>query len=237
MKPLADATVTGSLIALSRPRSAIVARLAEDPRIEIEGMGPKGWFAGRCAFTRAAIPSSGTPRVPIVLRESGSHLLIASNRSGNDARFINLFGSLASARRPVVSVTAIVSDLARQPGKYCLSSVHARVNGYGRSIRTVALYGDDLAEANLFGEILPRLTPFFTMLREIATRRDVLGIGSRGEITFFYHGARSLFDAEGCLRYLKAGGYLNWGEHANSNSTEEDVNNDEWNNDRANAGT
>jgi hypothetical protein len=123
---------------------------------------------------------------------------------------VDQVGGNIATYSPLVNIPAITRDLAKRPGTFCMGALHARVEGYGNSLRSLALYGNDLAESKLFFELLPQITPFRVHLRDVRLGYEVLSIGSKGEVGFFYRAYESLKDVDRALTYLTQGGYLSW---------------------------
>jgi hypothetical protein len=109
-----------------------------------------------------------------------------------------------------IMIPDLVRQLTEKPDVYSLGIVYARVDGYGRSLRAISLYGADLAEAQLFRDILPKLVPFRTLLRDVRTGNDILQIGSKGEVGFNYRNPKSLSAVDKALFFLTEKGLLLW---------------------------
>jgi hypothetical protein len=112
--------------------------------------------------------------------------------------------------RPTVDVQSLVTQLVHSPGRYALSKVYCRVDRYGKALRTVVLFGSDLANAQLFKSLLPELVPYRGTLRDIRLRADVLAIGSRGDVSFHFHGGDTLAGVDAAMKFLSEGKLLNW---------------------------
>ena len=109
-----------------------------------------------------------------------------------------------------IKVYNLVKELTEKPDRYCLGIVYARVDGYCRSLRTISLYGADLAEAQLFRDILPKLVPFRTQLREVRTGSEILQVSFKGEVSFSYNNTNSLIEVDQALHFLTTHGFLIW---------------------------
>lgn len=115
-------------------------------------------------------------------------------------------------RSAKIRIPDLVIHLTHKPDIYCLSIVYARIDGYGRALRTISLYGSDLAEAKLFHDILPKMVPFRIQLRDIITGEDILQLGSKGEVSFMYNGEDTLIKIDKSLIFLTMHGFLIWDE-------------------------
>jgi hypothetical protein len=111
---------------------------------------------------------------------------------------------------PAVNVAKLVGDLASTPDSYSLGTVHARVDGYGHSLRSLVMYGDDLADARLFRDVLSRIAPYRVSLRDVLTKDELLTIGSRGDVGFHCRGVKTLAEVDKALGFLSSRGYMAW---------------------------
>ena len=112
---------------------------------------------------------------------------------------------------PNVNVAKLVRDLSSTPDTYSLGTVYARVDGYGQSLRSVVMYGDDLADARLFRDVLPRIAPYRVSLRHVLTKNELFTIGARGDVGFHCRGPESLDDVDKALTFLSTRNYMSWG--------------------------
>jgi hypothetical protein len=109
-----------------------------------------------------------------------------------------------------IKIPDLVKQLTEKPDAYSLSIVFARVDGYGRSLRAISIYGTDLGDAQLFRDILPKLVPFRVQLRNVRTGEEVLQIGTKGEVGFSYRDATTLQKVDKALIFLTRHGFLIW---------------------------
>lgn len=124
--------------------------------------------------------------------------------------FIECIGWKALIVTASIKVQDLVKDMTEKPTHYCLGAVQARVDGYGRSLRSMSLYGMDLADAQLFRDILPKLVPYYVHLHDVRTGDEVIRVGNQGKIKFTYNGKESLHEVDKALHYLSKHGYLQW---------------------------
>ena len=210
-----SANVSGGLFAVSEGVS-IPSVLEDDRRIESGHLTEDGWSHVAFRTRQSLLPNidervaGGDYRYNFLFREGRSGYLIASTHRELPERLIDLLGLRGSLRSPVVHVNRLVDLLVDDPQQYCMSQLFAKVNGFGRSLRSMLLYGDDLAEAKLVRSILPRLVPFRVQLRDVAARKDILSIAARGEIGFYYHGPETLTEVDQCLRFVSQNRLLQW---------------------------
>lgn len=156
-------------------------------------------------------------------------------RAGQDDRFLlvadapDVAEGLLEARglsrhftSPRIDTGALTRALAAKPGEYAMGAVYARTEGYGSTMRTAVFYGHDLAEALLFIELLPRLSPYRVTLRDVSKRIEVLSVSSRGEVSFNFQGSHSLRNSDRALRFLTGRGFLDWEADAEPRDQTED---------------
>lgn len=117
--------------------------------------------------------------------------------------------SLAGHVQPHVNIEGLVRDLTSgERALYAMSRLYSRIEGFGNSLRSVSLYGEDLAGARLFHEILGRLLPHRVELRDLRTGSTLLSIASRGEVSFVYRGNGSLVSVDATMKNLAR--YITW---------------------------
>ena len=145
-----------------------------------------------------------------LLRRSRERFLLLSTSSELVDSLLKHTGQAHRMISPAIDVPRLVKELAEKPQVYVMSAVWARVDGYGQALRTLALYGSDLAEAKLFRTMLSEIIPYRVTLRNVRTHHDALTIGSRGEVAFNYRGSTSLHEVDQTFRFLSTSGYLQW---------------------------
>ena len=84
------------------------------------------------------------------------------------------------------------------------------LEGYGRSLRTIGLWGDDIADAKFFHEVRDRILAYRVSLRDTKTDREVASIGSQGEVSFYYRGISHLDQTDRLLKFLTALSAITW---------------------------
>jgi hypothetical protein len=103
-----------------------------------------------------------------------------------------------------------LTDAEQPVAPYRLSALYAAVDGFGRSVRTVSLFGDDLGGAAMVRGILEYLNPFRVTLRDIRNDLEVLSISTQGEMNFYYRGASSLDAVDKALSHIRRGSFIHW---------------------------
>ena len=148
---------------------------------------------------------------PVVCRRSAKRFLLASNnRSIVEAMAQDLSNLVlpSGLNQTSISVDKLVRDLTEKPTTYVLSSVHARVPGFGVSLRAVSFYGDDVGEASLFRNNMLHTTFFACGLRLAAGGNELARLGSDGQISFLLTDPRRLMEVERILVFLRSNDYL-----------------------------
>jgi hypothetical protein len=130
---------------------------------------------------------------------------------------------------PRISVDTLVRDLVIPPilednltqnkkeinrgRSYLIGAVWAAIEGHGRSLRSCSFFGDDLAEAKMFRDIMDKLSVTRVGLRDHKTDKEILSISSIGDITLqAYRGPEHLNAIDELTFYLKSHSYINWRE-------------------------
>lgn len=173
--------------------------------------------------------------LPFVLREGRDRFLLLASDTAHVSSLIDKLGIAARIRRPRILVSKFVRDSVapvNTPGqafarKYRISNVFAAVDGYGRAVQTIGLWGDDLLNAEIFLKLLETVRPYRLTVREIMRNNDVTSIGSLGEVNFYYSNESHLKRVDTFFRHLKRGGYIRWGSGQQSDEGLEEPDDDE----------
>jgi hypothetical protein len=156
-------------------------------------------------------PQASSYMYHLLLRRSGpARFLLVSAPADVGQVLLEQTRKKIQAVPPAIDVPKLVQEMTVSPTRYVISALWARVEGFGQTLRTMALYGSDIGSSRLFQSLLPQLVAHRVTLRDLTTRSEILSIGSRGEISFSYTGARSLKAVDQTLRFLSAKGYLDW---------------------------
>ncbi len=211
MTSLAQAPFTGNLLAWHRGTPCNWTAL---PGITKRPLEPNGWSHVALESSKALLndeqPDTTCYVYNYLLRESGDRFLVLSSRWELIEPLIQTVGKREVLVSPLVDIPRLTTEIAKKPGRYALAAVYAKVDGFGQALRSVALYGSDLGEAKLFIDLLPQIVPYRVHLRDVRSALEVLSIGSRGEVAFFYRNIQSLRDADAALGFLRHSGYLTW---------------------------
>ena len=119
---------------------------------------------------------------------------------------------------PRVNVDSFARHLVTPPPNfhdsrpYLLGAVWAAIDGEQETLKSMSLYGNDLAEAKLFQRLLGRMN-----VNRIAIRNtdgvEILSISSVGEVSLQAHrGLNHLNAIDALLEFLVDGGYVDWRE-------------------------
>lgn len=115
---------------------------------------------------------------------------------------------------PTVKIGSLLNDLIARPRKidnYSIGAIYAKVEGYGQSLRTIILYGDDIASTPFFEEkVLPNTLPYRITLRKNRWR-EVMSIGEKADIYFPYRNTDSLKEIDDLVKVIGlTHGHLDW---------------------------
>ncbi|MEC5407571.1 hypothetical protein VOM14_18650 [Paraburkholderia sp. MPAMCS5] len=154
---------------------------------------------------------------PLLLRDVEERFLLASIHSDIVQQFLGRMRLTKNVERPLIDVAGLVKDSVFPDGDpsvatttYRMGSLYASVDGYGRSVRTLSLFGDDLGSAGLVRDILKHLNPYRVTLREVRSEQEVLSLSTQGEISFYYRGATSLEAVDKALSHVRRGNFIHW---------------------------
>jgi hypothetical protein len=155
---------------------------------------------------------------PLLLREVEERFLLASTHSDVVQQFVTRNRLARLIERPMIDVAGLVresvfpatEDSASGASPYKMGALYASVDGFGRSVRTISLFGDDLASAGVVRDVLKYLNPFRVALRDVRSEQEVLSISTQGEINFYYRGAASLEGVDKALAYVRRGNFIHW---------------------------
>lgn len=182
--------------------------------LEVVDLQLTGWFhltlSSPTPLLREPEIGAGYSYNYLLRRGSGGRYLLVSTHNELVAQLLDRAGVRGTLSSPDVNIPVLVNDLVGNPGEYSMSAVYARVEGYGQSLPSLALYGSDLAEASLFRQMLPAIQPHRVTLRHVSTRSEVLSVASRGEASFQYAGLGSLRGVDAALGFLSRRRYLEW---------------------------
>ena len=147
----------------------------------------------------------------VVIRRSGPRCLILASARNIAQHLISTdLARVISPRLVTVSIAVdnLVRKLCQKPTVYVLSFVHARLPAFGASLRSVSLYGDDLAEASMFRDHVGLMNFFTCGLRRAVGGPELLRLGADGTVSFYLTDPHRVLEVEGVLSFLRQEGYL-----------------------------
>jgi len=160
-----------------------------------------------------AVPQANS--YPFMLRESRDRFILVSTHHSVVQAFLRECGVESQIEYPRIDVIQLVSQLAHpsdETGRaYRMGNVFASIEGFGRALRTIGLWGDDIADASLFSDLSPRISPYRVTLRDPRSDREIASVGSGGEMTFFYRGVNQLDQTDKLFRFLSEQHFIAWG--------------------------
>lgn len=150
-----------------------------------------------------------------VRRGEKNHVLILSTKSELVDELITNLGFSWKNRTASVDVPALMLDLLKSPRitEFSIGSVVTRIDGHGGSMRTMIIYGNDLASASTFTEhIVPVSDPYRIMLRKKGGS-EILSISDKGEVTvdIYTNSLKlNLREIDNAIREINRLGHLSW---------------------------
>ncbi len=208
---------TGALYEFTDNEEMLISKLNDFQLLKQQAEIHQGWKHLIIESNTALISADADYNPPFfynyLLRSSskGKRFMLLSTHGELVARFLDKLHWNNNVKTALVKVYDLVQSLVQNPDIYCLGNVHSSIDGYGRSLQKISLYGADLAEAKMFREILPKLVPYRAQLRDIKKRNEVLQIGTKGDIGFYCHSQRNLKEVDKALLFLTKQGFLSWG--------------------------
>ena len=196
--------------------AAYFRRLSDDTNVKISESGVHGWKCIKYSSKDAFLPSPEQSKLDIyeyyfMMRPSGPHSVLVGAEGGMVEVLIQRTALNEGIYTPRVFVDRLVANLANSPDdRFLMGGVFARIEGYGNSLRSIALWGADVADAELFHRIRANIAPYRVELRDVKRGSQILSISSRGELTFNYDRPELLTDITTTLKILHDEGYIEW---------------------------
>lgn len=154
---------------------------------------------------------------PFVIREGRDRFMLLSTHAELVTAFLAENGLDQKLDKPRIAVGKLVSDLvspecaegSQSGASYRLGTVFATLDGYGRALRTMAFWGDDIGNATLFHDLLKELAVYRITLRDLRKEVEIASIGSNGEVSFYFGGVGHMNRVDDLFRYMK-NKYILW---------------------------
>lgn len=188
------------------------------PNVAVQSTSPSNWqllsLRSPIPLTNEAETSAREFVYEYLLRSSRDHHMLVSTQSDLVESLLSICPFARNLVPPRIEIDKLVTDLSVRPDSQIgMGAIFARVNGYGRSLRSISLYGDDIADAQLFQNMRSQLLPYRVELRDLITGNSLLSVGSRGELSFYYAGAESCNRAIRAMKFLSGPKrYIHWPE-------------------------
>lgn len=170
------------------------------------------WFSFEYQF-----PNSSAK---FVLRHGKDRFMLLSEDHEHVLTFLAICGIENLLERPRINVSSFIKDLVSpindvaqfRPGRqYRLSTIFAAAdNRYGHTLKTMAFWGEDLMNAELVTEVLPKISPYRVTVRHLLNNADIASVGSNGEVNFFSRGIPHFKKVDEFFMFLKKRGYIHW---------------------------
>lgn len=194
-----------------RPKLREVTAWFQEHQLQCAETDAAGWL--QLLWTQ---PNEPAP-LRFFLRLSRRRFVLLGPDPAQVTRLLQHVGIEWMVTRPPIDVHRVAADFVARPSEYCLGGVWARVEGHGQALRTIGLFGSDLAETSLFKELLPTLSCYQLRLRDVRRNYEVITVGSRAEIGLTYVAPKSLIDAEAALGFLSRRGYVEFDDGKDAN--------------------
>jgi hypothetical protein len=228
MRPLPKIPLAGKLCRYTGDEDLMIVmkRVAKHVQLEIKDQGVENtrwvsfWLHSKMPLSRGdETEADGTFVYPFLLRTAEDRLILVS-REGLVQKLFERLGIAGHIESPRIGVDQLARDLVFPPlqpesdkgsgRKYLIGAMWASVEGYARTLRTVQAFGDDLAEASLFREILQQSVVTRLGLRDPRSDKDLLSINSAGDLELRFRGATHLNTVDTLTRFMRANGYIEW---------------------------
>lgn len=209
----------GKLLAFSNPKRKTPEHWPESLQeiVDQTPLGVDGWLSVTYRSREPLIPTMDvTPaesyQYDFVVRENArrARLLLLSASLELVQLLLRKMKWEAEVRSPLIAVPLLVTFLAERREKYKMGTVFAAVDAFGRSLRTIAMYGDDLADADLFHDVLAHVRPYRVQLRDAVSKEEFMTVGSRGEVSLSGTDPATLSRVDEALAFLTKQNYLQW---------------------------
>lgn len=202
---------TGALIGW-KDRVFAIDAIKANSGVEVSPADRTGWWKVNLRSKTPLLQTfdASTFTYFLLLREGKEGALVLAPDLDLIHPFLQRVGLANDAFSPTIAVDRLVRKLFSEPGAYAAGVLYARTFGSGRSLRSLSLYGDDLAQADLVRSIIGSIYPFRVHLRKVTLSHEVLGISSQGEVNFLYRGTESLEEADLALGYISSAGFIDW---------------------------
>jgi hypothetical protein len=215
------AIYTGNLAKLHGVRSPATIFGDVHNVAEFEVLRERKWFSfvwnppSNLSLLAEVAASGGQSCYPFLLRESNDRFILLSTHHSIVQAFFRACRIESLIEYPRVNVVQLVSavttPMQAEGRSYRLGAVFAAAEGYGRSLKTVAFWGDDLGDAGLFREMSSKLAPFRAAVRDVRTDREIASVGSGGEVSLFYRGLSHLDQTDRLFRFFTDLDLISWG--------------------------
>ncbi|MES2938927.1 MAG: hypothetical protein V4864_14675 [Pseudomonadota bacterium] len=207
-----EATLVESELASNIAASPGVVRASSIPSVRWHELT----FRSRNPLTQAEIDQAKLPgfTVPahydyIIWMAVSHHVLLCAESLAVVEAFAgrHLRRNGIHLRRTQIRVTELVRQLLATPTQFALTHVHARIGGFGESLKTISMWGDDLGDAQFVRDSSNIMFGTQCGLRRLDEERELLRLTNEGKFSFFYEEGR-LKPIEGVLSYLYANSFF-----------------------------
>lgn len=183
--------------------------------VKVEDLESDWWKLLVCKTTSPLLPVL-QPELEyeyrFLFRESqlGDRFALLAESASLVEALIEMSGLRAHLGTPLIKVREIVRYLAKDRDLYRLGTTWSGIEGFGESLRIIALYGDDLADSSLFLRLLPNLWPFRVQLRDPVRLEEIVTYSSKGDISIPGVEGVALDQVDSSLLFLRKRGFIDW---------------------------
>jgi hypothetical protein len=156
---------------------------------------------------------------PFLARVSGDRIILVAREAALIDQIFEISSVSGHVDSPRILIDKAVRDLVFPAGgtsvsavgrKYTIGSIYAAVEGYARALRSISLFGDDLAEAELFRYALKQMSVHRAGIRDPATDKELMSVSSNGGVDFHYKGVSHLNAIDALTSFMRVNGYIEW---------------------------
>lgn len=180
------------------------------------------WLRSSIALTVGSAEASdidGSFAYPFLVRAAGDRYIVVSREAALVEQLLERGGVGGHVDSPRVQVDKAARELVfptkstttlTAGRRYTIGAVYGAVEGYARALRSVSLFGDDLAEAELFQYALNQIIVTRIGLRDPTVDKELLSISSTGAVDFHFRGVQHLNAIDQLTTFMRTSGYIEW---------------------------
>lgn len=149
-----------------------------------------------------------------IVRQSSDRFMLLSTHGTIVEAFFRQARMSDLIEFPRIDIGAIVNHLSGTESadgrEYRMGVLFGQLEGYGRALRTIGLWGDDIANAQFFYQIRHQISAYRVSIRDTRSDREVASVGSQGEVSFYYRGLIQLDQTDRLMKFLTGLNVISW---------------------------